>query len=264
MNITILGRGRVGRGLKKALADTPHAVISSSARRPSRRALEAPDVVVLAIPDAAIAATARALAPRLARGTVLLHCAGARGVDELAPAAAAGLETGAMHPLVSFAVPGRPPSVAGTTFAIQGTPKAIARAKAVARAAGARPLVAPLHGAAYHAAAALVANGAAALAAAGARVLIGLGVDRRDAERALGALLRSVADNVERVGVPDALTGPIMRGDAGTVRAHRSALADDPASLAAYDSVGQTILTCARAAGLPKRQANEVHRQLQG
>lgn len=264
MKISILGRGRVGRGLESALTDSAHDVVLTSGRRPSPKALAAPDVVILAIPDGAIRDRALSLAERLPAGTVLLHCAGARGADELAPAAAAGLETGAMHPLVSFAVPGRPPSCVGTTFAIEGTRRAVAKARIIARAAGARPLVAAVHGPAYHASAALVANGAAALASAGVHILLHLGVGRRDAEKALGALLRTVADNVEKVGIPDALTGPIMRGDAGTIEAHRRALRPTKASLAAYDSVAHTILDCALEAGLPEDRAPAIREQLAG
>ena len=72
----------------------------------------------------------------------------------------------------------------------------------------------------YHAAAGLVANGAAALADAGARLLELAGCPARDSARVLGPLLRSVAENVERLGLPEALTGPVRRGDAETVVRH--------------------------------------------
>ena len=65
----------------------------------------------------------------------------------------------------------------------------------------------------YHAAAGLVANGAAALAAVGVELLVVSGVPRKEAPKMLGPLLRSVAENVEALGFPDALTGPIRRGD---------------------------------------------------
>jgi hypothetical protein len=74
--------------------------------------------------------------------------------------------------------------------------------------------------ASYHAAAGLVANGAAALAEAGARLLELAGCPARDSARVLGPLLRSVAENVERLGLPEALTGPVRRGDAETVLRH--------------------------------------------
>jgi hypothetical protein len=84
--------------------------------------------------------------------------------------------------------------------------------------------VAKLDPIAYHAAAGLVANGAAALAAGGVDLLERAGVDRKTAALMLGPLLRSVADNVERIGLPAALTGPIRRGDAAGVARHLALL----------------------------------------
>jgi len=72
----------------------------------------------------------------------------------------------------------------------------------------------------YHAAAGLLANGAAALAGAASELLENSGVSPRPAARMLGALLGSVADNVSRLGLPAALTGPVRRGDARAVARH--------------------------------------------
>ncbi len=244
MNILVVGRGRVGRGLATALRTSTLPVRLTSGRRP--RGLGAADAVILAVPDGAIASVAESVAPQTRDGCVILHCAGSLG-----PEALGGVDrpSGAMHPLVSFADPRRPPALAGATFAIDGSPEARRAARRIARACGARPLELPgLHGGAYHAAAALVANGAAALATVGVEVLVGRGLKRRDAERALGALLRTVAENVERVGVPAALSGPVMRGDVATVRRHRGALIDRDARRA-YDAIGPTIVSVARRLG---------------
>ncbi|NOY94686.1 MAG: DUF2520 domain-containing protein, partial [Deltaproteobacteria bacterium] len=107
---------------------------------------------------------------------------------------------------------------------------------------------------------ALVANGAAALAALGVELLESLDVPPRDAARAMGALLRSVGENVERMGLPKALTGPVARGDVETVSAHRRALSRHPRVLAAYDAVAPSILDVALAAGLPPDRARALKR----
>ena len=65
-----------------------------------------------------------------------------------------------------------------------------------------------------------MANGAAALAAAGVRLLGEGGVDPATASKMLGPLLKSVGDNVESLGLPAALTGPVRRGDAAAVGRH--------------------------------------------
>jgi predicted short-subunit dehydrogenase-like oxidoreductase (DUF2520 family) len=101
---------------------------------------------------------------------------------------------------------------------------------------------------AYHAAAGLVANGAAALAAGGTELLERAGVDRATAVAMLGPLLRSVADNVERLGLPAALTGPVRRGEIVGVERHLATLERlAPDLVPLYRAMGRTQLPLARA-----------------
>jgi predicted short-subunit dehydrogenase-like oxidoreductase (DUF2520 family) len=99
----------------------------------------------------------------------------------------------------------------------------------------------------YHAAAALVANGSIAVVAGGVELLVRAGVPRRDARQLLGPLLGTVADNVTAFGVPEALTGPVRRGDLGTIRAHLEGSKTDPAArrLYAFLVLGQLPLAAA-------------------
>jgi predicted short-subunit dehydrogenase-like oxidoreductase (DUF2520 family) len=102
----------------------------------------------------------------------------------------------------------------------------------------------------YHAAAGLLANGAAALSALSAALLFQAGAPQRDVPRALGPLLRSVANNVEALGVRAALTGPIRRGDVAMVRRHLEAVKrTSPGALAVYAALGKAQLTLARGLG---------------
>ncbi len=255
MKVAIVGRGRVGRGLAAALSAGKRSVEVTlhAGRDPGPIAAK---TIVLAVPDPAIPAVARGLALR--RSQTLVHCSGSLGADALPPG-----PHGVMHPLVSFADPSLPPNLAGTTFVVDGHPRAVKRAKAIARAVGARCVVAPVHGPTYHAVAALSANGAAALASIAVRVLASIGLTQGQAQRAIGALLRTVAENVEHVGVPDALSGPVIRGDVGTVSRHRAALeSNDPEARAAYDAIAPAILDCARRAGLPQERVEAVRRAL--
>jgi predicted short-subunit dehydrogenase-like oxidoreductase (DUF2520 family) len=261
MRAVIVGRGRVGRGLHQALTAT--AFEARLVRGRGGLALPNAELVILAIPDPALAAVAEALV--LDRGASVVHCSGSFGPEVLARCRARGVSVGAMHPLASFADPKRPPALTGTSFVIDGDRRAVGAAKRVARALGARAVVAPVHGPGYHAAAALSANGAAALAAVAVRVMGALGLRERDAQRAIGALLRTVGENVERVGVPGALSGPVIRGDDATVTRHRAALASiDPDARAAYDAVAPAILDCAVRAGLSEERASAVRRALRG
>jgi predicted short-subunit dehydrogenase-like oxidoreductase (DUF2520 family) len=109
---------------------------------------------------------------------------------------------------------------------------------------------------AYHAAAGLVANGSAALAAAGCELLEKAGVAANVAPRMLGPLLRSVADNVERLGLPMALTGPVRRGDTGAVERHLRAIESrSPRLVPLYRALVAAQLPLARELGEGDAQA---------
>jgi predicted short-subunit dehydrogenase-like oxidoreductase (DUF2520 family) len=127
--------------------------------------------------------------------------------------------------MISFASLQFGPTLTRGQVNVDGDPAAVRVASRVARLLDMRPRRLPrLDKVAYHAAAGLVANGAAALAAAGTELLVRASVPRGVAVKMLGPLLRSVADNVERLGLPAALTGPVRRGDAKAVERHHAVI----------------------------------------
>lgn len=261
MNVLIIGRGRVGNGLRRSLRKSPKVEVTGAGRSARPSAVRVADAVVLAVSDDGIETVSEQIAPHLKPKAVVVHCAGARSADELRACKARGAAVGVMHPLVSFPSAGSNPEMSGTTFTVSGSPAAVAASRRIASACRARVVVAQTADPAYHAAAALAANGAAALAFASVSVLERLGFEKRAAERAIGGLLQSVGENVQKLGVPDALTGPIARGEAEAVTKHRSALRRvSPSALAAYDAVVPVIVKCARAAGLPKAMATKILR----
>lgn len=263
MNVTIVGRGRVGRGLARSLGSAEDTVVALGGHRTPAAKLMNADVVVLAVPDDSIEAAAAEVSRHVRPATVVLHCAGARGTGELASCQERGCPVGVMHPLVSFPSNRKTPSLEGTTFTVNGDPRAVAAARSIAKRCGARAVPGKTGNPAYHAAASMAANGAAGLAFAAVAVLERLGFSRRDAERAIGGLLRTVGDNVQELGVPAALTGPVTRGEPETVARHRSAMRrrGKPA-LESYDAILPVIVRCARAAGLPARKAREILSQV--
>jgi predicted short-subunit dehydrogenase-like oxidoreductase (DUF2520 family) len=261
--VVVVGRGKVGRGLAHGLRASGMPAKLVQGRSCGRAQMAGAKLVVLAVPDDAIASCAHRLADHVSPGTAVVHCAGARGLDALDACSARGIAVAAMHPMVSFADAKRPPSLQGTSFVVHGDAAAVRAVKRMAKPLGARVVIAAVHGPAYHAAAVLVANGSAALASAAVSLLGRLGMGRRHAQGAVAGLLRTVAENIERVGVPNALTGPVARGDAHTVRQHRAALAQvAPRALDAYDRVAPVILATAVEAGLPRRHAGKVRTAL--
>ena len=263
MNVAIVGRGRVGTALASALRDAGIPCQHMPGRRPSEKPIASADVVILAVSDPVIRACAQQLLAWLQPGAAVLHCAGARSPDELVACRTIGAHVGVMHPLVSFADPERPPSLRGATFITAGDAPAIRAAQGVAHALGATVVVTPIHGPVYHALVALVANGTVALANAAIPTLERLGLERRHAEHAIAALLKTVAENVETLGVPKALTGPMARGDAAAIAAHRTALRQSaPDAAAAYDAIAPLVLRCAIDTGLPAERASELRAAL--
>jgi predicted short-subunit dehydrogenase-like oxidoreductase (DUF2520 family) len=253
LRVFVFGAGKVGRALTAALREKRWPVTLRAARLGLPRKPIVADVVVLALRDRDLGpAVDRIAAARLVdRHAVVVHVAGAHDSKVLAPLRAICAGVAQMHPMISFASRTFFPALARGNVRVEGDRAAVARAKKLARALGMTPR--PLPGVdtvGYHAAAALVANGAAALAAQAERLLVASNVPPRDAPRMLGPLLRSVADNPEHLGLPQALTGPVRRGDAGAVeRGARTLAARTPDALPLYRSAVLAQVPLARALG---------------
>jgi predicted short-subunit dehydrogenase-like oxidoreductase (DUF2520 family) len=252
LRVFVFGAGKAGAALARALKARGVATTLRAARRGLPRAIDA-DVVILAVRDRdleplAIRLRDGALVPRRA---VVVHIAGALGPEPLAALRGSCAGVGQMHPMISFASPRWSPDLARGNVHVQGDPAAMKRAARLARILGMSPRTVPgLDAIAYHAAAGLVANGAAALAAVGAELLVKAGVAADVAPRMLGPLLRSVAENVERLGLPEALTGPVRRGDVAGLEKHLATLrAKLPQAVGFYRAAAEAQLPLARALG---------------
>ena len=234
----VVGGGRLGKALSAALglAGSPPILVAgrTAAADPAAVLKAVPGagpgaVVLLAVPDRALAALAAGLAdagPRFPPGTAFLHHSGALGVDVLAPLAARGASLGSCHPLQSF--PGTasdPGRFEGIFFAVDGDGRGLEMATLLARALGGRPVsIAAGARALYHLGASLGANGLTGLVAASRDALVAAGLSADEALAALAPLLRGALEEALRLGPEGALTGPAARGDDETLAMHRRAL----------------------------------------
>jgi predicted short-subunit dehydrogenase-like oxidoreductase (DUF2520 family) len=159
--------------------------------------------------------------------------------------------------MIAFASTAFTPGLVRGQMHVDGDRAALQRARRVARLLGLSARTIPkLDRVLYHAAAGFMANGTAALAAAGAELLVKAGVESQTAQRMLGPLIRSVGDNVERLGLPGALTGPVRRGDSVGVRRHFDVLVQRaPALVPLYSALVAAQLPLARALGEAPREA---------
>lgn len=253
MKVFILGAGKVGRALAAAMKSRGIPVTLRPARKgvPTTR-IDA-DVIILALRDRGLGPVAADLAASgvVPRKAVVVHNAGALPADALAPLRGLTAGIAQMHPMISFASRTKFPTLTRGHVHVKGDAAAERKIRALAKRLGMTPRTfAKLDTVAYHAAAGLVANGAAALAAIGEELLVVAGVPRKDAPKMMGPLLRSVADNVETLGFPDALTGPIRRGDAGAVERQIALLGELlPSAVDLFVASGQAQLPIARAIG---------------
>lgn len=259
MKVFILGAGKVGRALAHAIRAAGWQAVLRAARKGLPRAAVDADLVVLAVRDRDLGPLATALAEKrlVPRRAVCVHVSGALEAAPLAPLRAVCAGIAQMHPMISFASLTRFPGLARGNVRIEGDPRAVARARSLARKLGMTPrTISGLDTVGYHAAAGLVANGAAALAAVGAELLVLSGVSKTDAPRLLGPLLRSVAENVEALGFPSALTGPVRRGDAAGLAKHLATLRVRlPSAVPLFLASARAQLPLARAIGDAPREA---------
>lgn len=224
MHVTILGAGKVGTALAKRIQRSGGLVTLRAGRKPLPQKPFDTDMLILAVRDRFLHPMATEIAERklLPKRAVVVHVAGSLGAEVLAPLRAVCAGVAQMHPMISFAHAGKPPTLDRGNLRVSGDPAAVKRATLLGKKyLGMTPR--PLPGVdpvGYHGTAAFVANGGAALVALGAKLLEAAGVPPREAPRMLGPLLRSVAENVETLGFPAALTGPVRRGESASVERH--------------------------------------------
>ncbi|MGC9668188.1 Rossmann-like and DUF2520 domain-containing protein [Planosporangium sp. 12N6] len=269
LTVGIVGAGRVGAVLGAALTAAGHRVIAASgvsaASRdrishllPGTPVLPADEVaararfVIVSVPDDALSALVTGLAETgaLGAGQVVAHTSGAHGLGVLAPAVVAGANALALHPAMTFTGTrvDLPRLRAGVSFGV--TAPADLRAFAtriVADLGGAVEWITEEGRVLYHAALAHGANHLVTLVNEAMDRLRDAGVG--DPARVLDPLLRAALDNALRLG-DAALTGPVSRGDAGTVTRHLATLdATAPESVPAYLVLARRTADRAIAAG---------------
>lgn len=244
------------------------AGIAGFSAAPPDLLLEA-NAVIVAVRDDAISTVARTIADTglIGKRHVLLHCSGAQSAAEaFGDVAARVTGIGTMHPMRAI-IDARQAaqSLRGTVFGIEGDGSGRAMARALVAQLGGTALDVDGHGMAlYHAAASIASNFLVALVDGACEALGGAGVPAPQAMQALLPLLASTVENLGRQGLPGALTGPIARGDAGTVVRHLEALAArTPALVPLYRTLALRALALARAKGEASPDAlNAIERSL--
>jgi len=274
--IGIIGTGRVAQAL--ALALSPHSArppliwgrseshvqlalqrVEGALAAPDLAAVvQACDIILIAVTDDALGSIIAHLgdAGDFTDTPLVAHVSGGSGVAPLAPLAARGAITAAVHPAMTFTgdPAGEAKRMIGASFAITGAnAEASERATELVRLLGGVPVtIAEEHRALYHAALCHGANHLVTLLAGSMQALKAAGVD--EPAPLLAPLVRAALENSLEQGF-DALSGPLLRGDGMTIRRHLDAIDRNCADLApAYRAMALATLDGLEQAGKPTTQ----------
>lgn len=277
LTVGVVGAGRVGAVLGAALGLAGHRAVAAVAVSEASQARAADllpqavvaspfevaaavDLLLLAVPDDALPALVEGFAAAgvVHAGEIVVHTSGRHGTNVLAPLTRGGALPLALHPAMTFT--GRRedvPRLAGCSFGVTAPEPLRPIAEALVLEMGGEPQWIeedrrPL----YHAALATGANHVSSLVAESLDLLRRCGVT--EPARMLGPLLAAALDNTLRMG-DAALTGPVARGDAGTVAAHVRELARvSPEAVAAYVAMARLTADRALSSGLLAPAAAEA------
>ncbi len=251
-HVSLIGAGQVGRALARALGarGIAHCLLPLRRGLPSRA--HATDLILICVRDGQIPLVVRELTgSRLASGAVVAHVSGLLGPSALAPLERHCRAVGQLHPFVSIRSIGHARDFVGVYFLGDGNKLALATLRRFVRLIGGQFVNGErIDRARYHLAAALLANGSAALLHVALQQLTQAGVRAGTGRKMLLELGHSVLHNAGRLGLEVALTGPVRRGDVGTIQQHLALLqGESPSTHALYRCLARTQLDIVRGLG---------------
>jgi predicted short-subunit dehydrogenase-like oxidoreductase (DUF2520 family) len=270
--VFVIGPGHVGRGLVRAFRASGVEVVGLHGKRPSGVATSTgsipadaarANVVIASVRDPQLDETLSEILVattdgRIARGTVILHTSAIAEPAALSALSAAGFPGGTFHPLVPFSDPDVSADLLRKGWiGIDGDIAARNASRRIAGHLGARVLeIPPGKKPAYHAAAVISSNFPVVLASVAGHLLHDIGIPDASAYQAVESLMSGALTNMKQALPDDALTGPVVRGDAETVAKHLRALHDHPAALEVYRTLSAAAAEIAQRRGVdPKKLA---------
>ena len=275
--VAIIGAGRVGSSVGFLLRRAGYTVTAVAARSLTSaekaanfigvgeattdvvKAASNADVVFITTPDGAIKSVCDTIASGVGfkAGSLVVHMSGAHSLDLLEAARTTGAYRAVLHPLQSLASREQGIKILpGSYFRVEADPESQTGARDIVTALGGIELLLPKwspdkdSAALYHAGAVAVSNYFVALIDYGLKFYQALGADKQSALKAVLPLIRGTLNNIEALGIPDALTGPIMRGDVQTVGDHLEAMRKrTPELMDLYKALARQTVSVARDRG---------------
>jgi len=225
------------------------------------------EIVIISTPDSAIETTCQSVVDSggLCSGQLVLHLSGALTSDALIAARAAGADTLSLHPAQTMVEPLQGAELLKTAwFCLEGNDSAVARGKEITNEISGNTIVIDKDKKSlYHAALSFSSNYLTTLEAIAIEMLTETGISRQNALALLIPLIRGSVDTLASCNLPDALTGPMSRGDVRTIEKHLHAMEDGMESyLQIYKLMGLEALKLAKAKGKMVRGSEEMIRSL--
>ena len=278
LKLGFIGTGTIGSALALTLHSRGYPVVAVSSRyHASARKLaqaingcsavtdnqevaDSAEFVFITTPDDVIAPVASQT--KWHQGQYVVHCSGADTTDILEPARKGGAYVGVFHPLQTFAGAREAlENIPGSTFTLEAKEPILGILQDIASTLGGHWIELKAGDkAAYHAAAVIACNYLVTLVKMATDLWQTFGIPREKATRALLPLIRGTVHNIETIGIPRCLTGPIARGDSGTIKKHLEALEKvSPDMLTTYKELGLRTIPIALAKGrINEQQAEEL------
>lgn len=259
MNFSIIGAGKVGSAIGYKLIDQGDYELQSFCTR-SRTSLHRAsqylgergtldvkeaaansELLIISVPDHEIANVVQRIASLDLAGRYMFHVSGSLGDEILKEARLKGAVTGSIHPLQSFAgIEGAINNIEGTFFGVSGSDEGRRMALKIVNDIGGLPIeVEDNKKTLYHAAACIASNYLVTVFANAQKAAEEAGISPNDSLKPMVKLMASTLRNIEEYGPHQALTGPIARGSAQTVKDHLEALQAIPGLLHFYKMLGR-------------------------
>ncbi|MFC1984506.1 Rossmann-like and DUF2520 domain-containing protein [Chloroflexota bacterium] len=278
LKIGFIGAGVVGTALAVRLSSKGYQVVAISSRshasakklaqavnschafNNNQDVVDTVELIFITTPDDAIASVASEI--HWHKGQNIVHCSGALSTDILESVKKLGTQVGALHPLQTFAsVKQAMENIPSSTFAVEAEEPLLSTLKDMAIALDGRWIELKANDkVAYHAAAVIACNYLTTLVKLATDLWQSFNIPQSQAIQALLPLIRGTIHNIDTVGIPQCLTGPIARGDIETIKKHLDALQKvAPALLPAYQELGRQTIPIALAKGeINQRRAGEL------
>lgn len=282
--IVIIGAGRLGTALGRALAGKGHKIRALTCRRlksasesraiigqgramtDNAAAARLGRIIFLCLPDEEIPRMASLLARSQTdwAGRFVFHTSGLLSSGALKPLQKKGALIASIHPVQAFPhKKTRPSQFRGISFGLEGDKKALVLARGLVRQLDGRAMVIPEEAKPlYHAACSFASNFLVILLDAAAVLLSQAKIPRKEAVRMLFPLLQGTLRNVKKLDTSGSLTGPLVRGDSASVGAHLDALKRLPQYAEIYRKLSLMGLEMARKKGLSPRKVRALKKRL--